>query len=316
MRLPDGAVARDPERVFDALDLLVRRRLAGLLEGDYAGLRLGAGSEPEEVVRYRPGEDDVRRIDWNVTARSAEPHVWRPRAEHELDTWVLVDETPSMDFGTATLEKRDLAGWAAAAVGMLTDGAGNRVGLARLTPEGLRWQPPLPGRVSARRALRSVREAPRAPVRTDGTTLAQAFAALEARQRRHGLRVVISDFVEPDGTADRPFAWERALRRLAVRHDVVVIEVVDPRELELPDLGLLVLVDPETGRQREVWTSPDLRRRYAETAARHRAAVAEAVRACGAGHVLLRTDTDWVRDLARFILARRHLPRTPSRRTR
>jgi uncharacterized protein (DUF58 family) len=317
MTMPDRpAVDRDPERAFQALDLLVRRRLDGLLQGDHAGLRLGAGSDPEEVVRYRPGEDDVRLIDWNVTARSMEPHVWRPRAEHELDTWVLTDETPSMDFGTAAVEKRDLAAWAAAVVGLLTEGPGNRVGLARLTPAGVRWQPPLPGRVSARRTLRSVREAPRASSRTDHTSLAQTLTALERRQRRRGLRVIVSDFVEPDGRSGRPFDWEKALRRLAARHDVVVVEVLDPRELDLPELGLLALLDPETGRQREVWTSPDLRRRYCEAAAHHRAAIADAVRASGAGHVILRTDTDWVRDLARFILGRRRLPQVPHQRTR
>ncbi|MGL5815953.1 MAG: DUF58 domain-containing protein [Phycicoccus sp.] len=309
-------VGRNPERAFQALDLVVRRRLDGLLQGEQAGLRLGPGSEPEEVVRYRPGEDDVRRIDWNVTARSTEPHVWRPRAEHELDTWVLVDETPSMDFGTTTIEKRDLAAWGSAAVGLLTDGPGNQVGVARMTPAGLRWQPPWPGRASARRTLRAAQEAPRAATRTDDTTLAEALGALERRRRRPGLRVVVSDFVEPDGTVDRPLPWETAMRRLAARHDVVVVEVLDPRELDLPDLGLVVLADPETGRRREVWTSPDLRRRYAETAARHRASVGDAVRACGAGHVQLRTDTDWVRDLARFVVSRRQVRRGPVRRTR
>jgi uncharacterized protein (DUF58 family) len=315
MNLPDDIVVRSPERAFQALDLVVRRRLDGLLQGDHAGLRLGAGTEPEEVVRYRAGEDDVRRIDWNVTARSQEPHVWRPRAEHELDTWILVDQTPSMDFGTAAAEKRDLAGWAAGVVGLLTDGPGNRVGVAHLTPSGIHWQRPLPGRASAYRTMRAVRDAARVDGRSDTTTLEQALARLERRQRRAGLRVVVSDFVEPDGRTDRPFDWEAPLRRLSARHDVVAVEVLDPRELELPDLGLLTLLDPETGHKREVWTSPDLRRRYAETAARHRAAVAQAVRASGAGHVLLRTDTDWVRDLARFVISRRRLPRA-RRRTR
>jgi uncharacterized protein (DUF58 family) len=131
------------------------------------------------------------------------------------------------------------------------------------------------------------------------------------------VRVVVTDLIEPDGRTDRPFPWEPAVRRLAARHDVIVVEVLDPRELDLPDIGLLVLDDPETGRQREVWTSPRLRLAYAEAAARHRLNVAEALRSCGAGHVRLRTDSDWVRDLARFILTRRRAPRTiPLRRTR
>ena len=285
MKMPDVATVRDPERAFQALDLLVRRRLDGLLQGDHAGMRLGAGSEAEEVVRYRPGEDDVRRIDWNVTARSLEPHVWRPRADHELESWVLLDETPSMAFGTTHLEKGDLGGWAAAAVGMLTDGPGNRVGLARWSADGIRWEAPLPGRVTARRVVRTIGQAPRTVATGSVTSFAEALTALERRARRPGVRVVVSDFVEPDGRVDRPFDWEVPLRRLAARHDVVVVEVLDPRELDLPDMGLLVLVDPETGRQREVWTSPRLRARYAEAAARHRASVATAVRGAGAAHV-------------------------------
>lgn len=300
---------RAGDHAFAALDLVVRRRLNGLLQGDRAGTRLGSGSEPEEVVRYRAGEDDVRRMDWNVTARTGEPHVWRPLAEHELETWVLVDETPSMDFGTALSEKRDVAGWVAGSVGLLTDGPGNRVGVLHLTPAGLAWDAPLPGRVSARRTLRSVTGAPRADRRTDTTTLGDAVAALERRHRRPGLRVVVSDFVEPDGASERPFGWEPALRRLCARHDVVVVEVLDPRELELPDLGLVVLRDPETGRSREVHTSREIRARYAELAGQHRAAVAEAVRAAGAGHVVVRTDSDWVRDLARYVVSRRRTRR-------
>lgn len=144
MRLPDGARLRDREKAFAALDLVVRRHVDGLLQGDHAGVRLGPGGDPAEVVRYLPGEDDVRRIDWNVTARSAEPHVWRSRADHELDTWLLVDATASMDFGTTTLEKRDLGAWTAAIVALLSDGPGNRVGVARHTADGLRWEKALP----------------------------------------------------------------------------------------------------------------------------------------------------------------------------
>ena len=120
----------ESSHAFAALDLTVRKRLAGLLNGDHEGLRLGSGSDADEVVRYRPGEDDVRRIDWNVTARSAETHVWRTRAQHEVETWVLVDETASMDFGTVEVEKGELAAWVTGAVGLLSDGPGNRMGVA------------------------------------------------------------------------------------------------------------------------------------------------------------------------------------------
>ena len=303
---------------FAALDLTVRKRLVGLLHGDHSGLRLGSGSDPEEVVRYRPGEDDVRRIDWNVTARSTELHVWRTLAEHELETWVLVDETASMDFGTVEVEKGDLAAWVTGALGLLSDGPGNRMGVAHLRAEGLHWSPPLSSRRAAMRVLADLRHAQdpsRRPTAaaTPCTGLGEALALLGARQRRPGVRVVVSDFVEPDGAVQRPFIWEPALRRLAVRHDVVVVEIVDPRELSLPDVGPVVLLDPETGHRCEVWTSlPRLREQYAALAAAHRAAVEEAIRACGAQHVVLRTDRDWVVDMARFLAARRQ-PRRNSR---
>ena len=149
-------------------------------------------------------------------------------------------------------------------------------------------------------------------------TLAEALSALAARHRRPGLRVIVSDLIDPAGAVERPFDWEAPLRRLGARHDVVVVEVVDPRELELPAVGQLVLVDPESGRQREV-NSGDrrLRTAYASAAAVHRSATADAVRAARAGHVLLRTDNDWVAELARFVRARRRLPvRRTQRRTR
>ncbi|MCY7395822.1 MAG: DUF58 domain-containing protein, partial [Nocardioides sp.] len=155
--MPDDLPALDgtasPEAVFATLDLAVRRRLPGRMHGENEGLLLGSGSDPEEIVRYRPGEDDVRRIDWNVTARSGgEPHVWRPLAEHALETWVLLDDTASMHFGTVRLEKRQVAAGVAAAVALLTQGPGNRLGLAALGEDGLAWSAPLPSRAAAHRA--------------------------------------------------------------------------------------------------------------------------------------------------------------------
>lgn len=294
----------DSRQAFATLELTVHKRLSGVLNGGHAGLGLGPGSDPEEVVPYRPGEDDVRRIDWNVTARSEQPHVWRTRSEHELETWVVVDETASMDFGTVEVEKGEVATWVTGAVGLLSDGPGNRMGVLHLRADGLDWSPAVPPRRAAYRALAATRT-PSSPRQSEQTSLARALLALDQRQRRPGIRVVVSDFVEPDGAVERPFAWEQALRRLSARHDVVVVEILDPRELELPDVGPVVLRDPETGRRREIWTSlPGLRADYAALAAGHRAAVAEAVRAAGAGHVVLRTDRDWVGDLARFVRLR------------
>lgn len=299
--LPPLGGTASPEAVFGALELAVRRRLPGRLHGDKRGLRLGSGSDPEEVVRYRPGEDDVRRIDWNVTARVGEAHVWRPLAEHELETWVLVDDTPSMAFGTVAMEKRDIAAGVVAAIALLTAGPGNRLGTAHLTGDGLTWAAPVPSRAAAHRALR------RGPSRPSthagpGPDLAATLRTFAARHPRPGVRVIVTDLVEADGRTERPFAWEQPLRRLAAAHEVVLVEVVDPRELELPDVGAVTLEDPETGRRQEVFTSDRrLRARYAAMTAAHRAATADAVRSSRAGHVLLRTDRDWVRDLARHV---------------
>jgi uncharacterized protein (DUF58 family) len=297
--LPPLGGASSPEAVFSALELSVRRALPGRLHGDKRGLRLGSGSDPEEVVRYRPGEDDVRRIDWNVTARAAgEPYVWRPLAEHELESWVLVDDSPSMSFGTVALEKRDIAAGVVAAVALLTQGPGNRLGTAHLTGGELVWSPPVASRAAAHRSLRRHLPAPTG----GGPDLAAALRSFARRHPRPGVRVVVTDLVEPDGRVERPFAWEQPLRRLAAAHETLVVEVVDPRELELPDVGTVTFEDPETGRRQEVATGDRrLREQYAAMTAAHRAATADAVRSGRAGHVLLRTDRDWVRDLARHV---------------
>lgn len=295
-----------------ALDLGVRRRIEGLTAGDHEGLRLGIGSEREEVVRYQPG-DDVRRIDWNITARSTEFHVWRPRADHQLDTWVLLDASASMSFGTALAEKRDVAGRLVEAVGVLTDAPGNRLGVATFGRDGLRWYRPDRSRLTAHRIANTL-DGDEVRSGVSGASFAEALEAFAVQRSRPGLRVVISDFLDAEGQHEPPFSWARPLRRLAARHDVIAVEVLDPRELTLPDVGSVVLVDPESGRQRTVWTSdPRVRRRYEVAAAAHRTAVADAVRVCGADHLVLRTDGDWVRDLARFVRARTRTAKRTSR---
>ncbi len=299
-----AATARDGRLAFRALDLTVQRRLDGLLSGEHQGSRLGPGTEAEELTRYRPGHE-VRRIDWNATARAREPQVWLTRSEHELTTWLLLDQTASMAFGTAEQEKAELAAQVAGAVGLLVDGPGNRLGVGLIGTDGLRWLPPQPGRVAALRTMTAATISRSGPAPID---LPEAIAQLGRRHRRPGLRVIVSDLIDPAGTFARPFDWEPALRRLALRHDVIVAELIDPRELDLPDVGQLVLVDPESGRQRDVDTTDrGLRTAYAEAAARHRVETADAVRGARAGHLLLRTDQDWVLELARFVRTRRRL---------
>jgi uncharacterized protein (DUF58 family) len=284
------------EAALKALELTVRIRLDGLLQGNHLGLVPGPGTELGEARFYQAG-DDVRRIDWSVTARTTVPHVRQTVADRELETWVVVDLSPSLDFGTAACEKRDLAIAALAAVAHLTRGGGNRIGALVATGEKLVRLPARGGLSYARGLVRKVAEVPRAPAGTRGD-LTAAIEQLRRPPRRRGLAVVISDFLgEPE--------WESTLRALSLRHELLAIEVLDPRELELPDVGTVVLADPETGRQREVVTTPLLCREFAAAAAAHRERVAFALRRAGAAHLRLRTDSDWIGDVVRFALARK-----------
>lgn len=287
--------------VLRRLELTVRRRLDGLLQGNHIGLVPGPGSESGESREYHPG-DDVRRMDWPVTARTTVPHVRQTIADRELETWVVVDLSPSLDFGTARCEKRDLAIAAVAAVAHLTGRGGNRIGALLTTGETLHRFPAQSGRAHTTMLLRKLALTPRSDRGRRGD-LAAALEALRRPPRRRGFAVVVSDFL---GDASASPDWERPMRALAMRHDVLAVEVLDPRELGLPSVGLLTLVDPETGRLLEVQTGKkELRDSYAEAAAKQRAEIAAALRRAGAGHLQLRTDRDWLIDMVRFVAARR-----------
>ena len=291
-----GAGTDAQRELLRRLELDITRKLDGLLHGEYGGLVPGRGTEPGETREYQPG-DDVRRIDWNVTARTQRTHVRESIADRELETHVLVDLSASLNFGTTTQEKRDLALVATAAVGFLTQRVGNRVGAVLLTVDGIAMIPPRQGRQHLLALLHRVQSVER----SDGTTpaLAEGMAKLAAGARRRGLAVIISDFLGPA-------TWSEQMTRLALRHDVLAIELVDPRELELPDVGLLTVVDPETGATRDVRTgSARFRASYAAAAAEQREATAAAIRRAGGDHLVLRTDRDWLLDLARFVTLRR-----------
>ncbi|ROP42857.1 DUF58 domain-containing protein [Pseudokineococcus lusitanus] len=322
-------------RALRGLDLAVVRRLEGFLRGEHLGVRTGPGSEPADSRPYRPGEDDVRWMDWPLTARAGEPHVREVVADRELETWVLVDLTPSMAFGTTTTDKRRLAVTAAAVVGHLTTRLGDRFGAWVLDERGVLRRPSRTGRTALHAALRELAGSaladpppvPGPPPRGRGRRaaepasspaapdLAGALERLGAAHRRRGLRVVVSDFL--DGGGDDPAAplpWERALRRLSARHQVVAVEVVDRRERELPDVGVVELVDPESGEVVEVDTGrAAVREAFAAAGAAHGARVGAALRRCGAAHLVLATDEDWVASTARFVLAQRRTARAVDR---
>jgi uncharacterized protein (DUF58 family) len=294
---PGPRAVEQHERVLRQLEILVTRKLDGLLHGDHQGLVPAAGSDPGEAREYVFG-DDVRHMDWNLTARTTVPHIRDTIAERELETWLVVDRSPSMDFGTARSTKRDLATAAVAAFAFLANRAGNRTGAVLVDPGRHGVVPARGGRDPALALLHRLTAAP--PASEGPSDLTGGIVLAERLARRRGLVVVVSDFLGPP-------VWGPALGRLGRRQQLVAVEVRDPREDDLPPVGLLTLVDPETGARVEAQTSsPRLRARFAEAAAAHRGATARALREAEARHVVLSTDRDWLVDLVRAVARWRH----------
>jgi uncharacterized protein (DUF58 family) len=289
---------RPAEEILRRLSLDVTRKLDGVLHGDFMGLVPGRGSEPGETRQYEPG-DDVRRIDWNVTARTQHPHIRETIADRELEAWLVVDRSSRLDFGTARCEKRDLVLAAAAGIGLLVSRGGNRVGSVILRGAECSTVPPRSGRTHLLGMMERIMDTPR----LDGSGPAQLDVALRrvgSMARRRGLVVVISDF------ATDPDRWGPALGTVALRHSVLCIECLDPRDLELPDVGPIELLDPATGEVREINTSSTrVRHDYAAAAAQQREHIRDTIRGGGAHHLELRTDRDWLMDLARYVSRRR-----------
>jgi uncharacterized protein (DUF58 family) len=289
---------RPAEEILRRLSLDVTRKLDGVLHGDFMGLVPGRGSEPGETRGYEPG-DDVRRIDWNVTARTQHPHIRETIADRELEAWIVVDRSSRLDFGTARCEKRDLVLAAAAGVGLLVSRGGNRVGGVILRGAETSTVPPRNGRTHLLGLLERIMDTPR----VDGSGAARLDVALRrvgSMARRRGLVVLVSDF------ATDPEQWRPALGIVALRHSVLCVEVLDPRDLELPDVGPIELLDPATGDVREVNTSSArVRREYASAAAAQRERIRSTIRGVGANHLELRTDRDWLMDLARYVSRKR-----------
>ena len=281
------------EGLLRALDISVGRRVEGLLAGDFRSNLLGSGTELAMVRPYVAG-DDVRRIDWAVTARTGEPHVRVDLAERVLVTWLVLDGSVSMQFGTADRRKADVSEGVAVAIGHLATRRGNRLGVVTFGGEESHALPPRQGRVGLIGLLSALRGTP-PPDGPGSTTLGSALRQTGALARQRSLMVVVSDF-----RGDRE--WRRPLLELAGHHDVVAVEVRDPREQELSDVGLLYLVDPETGRQLRVDTrSRRLRERFAVAAAAERAELAKMLASAGVRHIVLSTSGDWLRPLVTFL---------------
>jgi uncharacterized protein (DUF58 family) len=282
-----------PDALVDALDLVVTRRVARGLPGDRRAPGVGAGTELAQLRPYQVG-DDVRHIDPAATARTGEPHVRMHVPERTLTTWIALDVSPSMAFGTTARLKADVAEGVALVLGRLAVRRAGAVGLVRfgfgeqahvMAPRGAK-----PGLVALRRALGE-------GVAPDGRghprALADALARIGRVARGPGVVAIASDFRDQRD-------WERPLGALRVHHAVIAIEIGDPREAEVPAVGRLALIDPETGRRVEVDTSsPQLRARFAALEQERRAGVARELRRLHVDHVCLSTEDDWLVALGR-----------------
>jgi uncharacterized protein (DUF58 family) len=282
-----------PEALLRTLDLQIGRRVEGLLPGEHRTAHVGLGTELAQIRPWEPG-DDVRRIDWNATARTDEVQVRVEVAERALTSWLLLDVSPSMTFGTAERRKWDVAEGVAIAMGHLASRRGNRIGVMTFggrPPATIRPRQGRPGLLSV---LLTIRRDPE-PERVGQTSVGDALTQVARVARQRSLVVVVSDFRGP-----RDF--KAPLLRLAARHAVVAIEIRDPREQELPNVGHIWLVDPETGRKLHVDTARrKLREGFARAAADERDALARELAALGVPHAVLSTSGDWLRSLATFI---------------
>jgi uncharacterized protein (DUF58 family) len=309
-RRPEGVapVARKAAELR-RLELLVTRRLDGMLRGEFLGRQSGPGSEVAGARAYEAG-DDSRWIDWNLSARSIAPQIRTTEADRELQTWAVVDRSASMSFGTGEREKTDVAFAATAAFGFLTARHGNRFGMLVSSGDEIMRLGPTSTRPELLASLSRLYDVPRRMQRSErDTDLAATLRSLERARPRRGQVIVISDFLDDT-------EWRPAVARLAIAHQMLCVQVVDPRELALPAAGMLTLVDTETGRDLHVQSnSQALRDRYAAAARERHDTIARDIREAASEHLVLFTDSDWLIEIVRFVAGRKTMRRhtSPSR---
>jgi uncharacterized protein (DUF58 family) len=293
-----------PERVVQRLDWQVVRRLDGLLQGEYGTLFRGSGMDLANLREYQPG-DDIRAIDWNVTARTDVTHVRDFHEERELTAWFLLDLSPSVDFGTAAdgrLKRTVLIDFVTTLARVLTR-RGNRVAAIVYGAGVQRTIPVASGRLAVLRLVDELQRQPMlatAPATDLGDLLDTALKVI----RRRSLVVIVSDFISEPG-------WEPRLHLLNRRHELLAVRLTDPRERILPDVGLVVVSDAETGEQLEIDTSDrKFRERFERAAADREAAVHRSLAVAGVQVAALSTEDDLVRAIVRMAGERRRRART------
>ena len=290
--------ASTPERILLRLDWEVIRRLDGLLQGDYRSLFYGYGVDFADLREYQPG-DDIRYIDWNVTARMDSPYVRQYAEDREITAWFLLDLSPSMDFGTVpsqSLKRTVLIDFVTILARLLTR-HGNRVGAIFYGSRIERTIPPRGGRLQVLRIINDLLKQPHL-TQTPVTDLSSLLHGGLHTIKKRSLIFIISDFISAPG-------WERPLNLLSRRHDVLAIRLWDPREIELPDVGPIIIEDAETGEQLYVDTRDRrFRQRFQEAAQRRETELTETFKRAGVDALSLSTEEDLVRAIVRFATMR------------
>jgi uncharacterized protein (DUF58 family) len=283
---------RAPERILLQLDWKVIRRLDGLMQGDYRSLFYGYGLDFADLREYQV-QDDIRYIDWNVTARMDTPYVRQYVEDREVTAWFLLDLSPSMDFGTLQTLKRSMLIDFVTTMARLLTRHGNRIGAILYNSRVERTIPARGGRIQVLRLLNDLLKQPRLSG-VPPTNLAALIDAGLYSIKRRSLIFLISDFISEPG-------WERSLRLLSARHEVLAIRLWDPREVDLPDIGLIVMEDAETGEHLYVDTgNKKFRQRFREAAEHREANLREAFKRAGIDALALSTEEDLVRAIVRF----------------
>jgi uncharacterized protein (DUF58 family) len=281
-----------PDAILQRVEWTVLRRLDGLLHGDYRTLFRGYGMDIADLREYQYG-DDVRHIDWNVTARLQTPYVREFHEDREITAWFLLDLSQSVNFGSTHVRKRNVSSEFVAVLARLLTRRGNRVGALYYGEKVDGMIPARSGRRQVLAILHAMQAEPETPS-SSGTNLGELLRAAEHAVRRRSLVFVVSDFISAPG-------WAEALGRLAQRHEIIAVRLHDPLEAELPDLGLVVVQDAETGEQLFVDTNDrGFRKRFAAAAARREAELRAAFAEAQVDAIELSTDDDLVETVMRF----------------
>jgi uncharacterized protein (DUF58 family) len=286
------AAAGSAEALLKRLEWTVIRRLDGLLQGDYRTLFRGAGLDLADLREYQH-HDDVRHIDWNVTARLQQPYVRQFTEDRELTAWFLVDLSASVDFGSGETTKRAVAREFVGVIARLLTRHGNRVGAMLY---GTEVDTVLPAGNSRRHVLELLQRMGARPEQSaaGATNLRDLLIGAQGVARRRGTVFVISDFISAPG-------WEKALAQLAMRHDVTAVRLFDPLEMALPDLGLVTMRDAESGEQIVVDTHDrGFRKRFADAAEQRETELLEGLARAGVDTLELSTDGDLMEAILRF----------------